>query len=390
MANSLFLSGSPKRVASKLFRIKLTGYFAKRTDLAMSSKNISEIDSNFLSKTIGDREIEFHNPTLGIFELSGLNWFDKDREFCRLPQNMASKINEGVTWLAWHTSGVQIRFKTNSNVIALSVELLGPGDMNHMPDTGSSGFDLYMGTGVEKQFIQNFGPANGEKIIEGISVESDSCQMREYTIYFPLYNGVKKVLVGIEPETKFEPPTPFTIEKPVVFYGSSITQGGCASRPGNAYTAFITRWCDANMLNFGFSGSGCGETNIAELLATIDASVFVIDYDHNAPNEKHLAKTHEPFFNILRKSHPDMPVVMVSRPDSSETPEGVARRKIIRQTYENARAEGDANVYFVDGITLFGKTDRDACTVDGCHPNDIGFLRMAEGIYPAVKQGLGT
>ncbi len=74
--------------------------------------------------------------------------------------------------------------------------------------------------------------------------------------------------------------------------------------------------------------------------------------------------------------------------NSSEVPDGVARRGIIRRTYENARDIGDANVYFVDGSTLFGKTDRDACTIDGCHPNDLGFLRMAEGIFPAVKQGL--
>ena len=144
------------------------------------------------------------------------------------------------------------------------------------------------------------------------------------------------------------------------------------------------------MLNFGFSGHGRGETNIAELLATIDASVFVLDYDHNAPDEEHLEKTHEPFFKILRNAHPEMPVVMVSRPDGSETPDGVARRKIIRRTYQNAREGGDANVYFVDGSTLFGKTNRDACTVDGCHPNDLGFLRMAEAIFPAVTRGLGN
>ena len=185
----------------------------------MPSKNISEIDNNFLSKTIGDREIEFHDPTTGAFELSGLNWFDKEREFCRLPQNMVSKINEGVTYLAWYTSGVQVRFKTNSIIIALSADLPNSGEVNKMPHAGSSGFDLYLGTGEEKKFIMNLGPGVGEKSVEEIFVESDSRQIREYTIYFPLYNGIKKCLSELNPEQKSNHPHRLPSKNPQFFMG---------------------------------------------------------------------------------------------------------------------------------------------------------------------------
>jgi lysophospholipase L1-like esterase len=129
---------------------------------------------------------------------------------------------------------------------------------------------------------------------------------------------------------------------------------------------------------------------MALLIARIPMSVFVYDYDHNAPNVKHLADTHAPFFRTIRQARPELPIIMVSRPDFDSNPaEGRVRREIIRTTYEQAKANGDKHVFFVDGETLFGEHDRDACTVDGCHPNDLGFMRMAQTIRPTLAKALG-
>ena len=127
---------------------------------------------------------------------------------------------------------------------------------------------------------------------------------------------------------------------------------------------------------------------MAEAIASLDMAAFVLDYDHNAMTPEHLQNTHEFFFKTIREANPDLPIVMVSKPDIKGHEEDFKRREIIRQTWKNAIDAGDSNVYFVDGETLFTDSERDICTVDGCHPNDIGFLRMADGIYPIVKKAL--
>ena len=195
--------------------------------------------------------------------------------------------------------------------------------------------------------------------------------------------------LGFMPESSIEPTTKYEIPKPILFYGSSITQGGCASRPGNAYTHFLGRAVDAEIINLGFSGNGRGEIIMAEQIASLDLSVFVMDYDHNAPDAEYLKATHEPFFKYIRERHPQLPVIFVSKPDiDNDITNASIRKGIIYETYKNALENGDKNVWFVDGFKLFGDNNRDACTVDGCHPNDLGFYRMAETILPALKEAL--
>jgi lysophospholipase L1-like esterase len=246
--------------------------------------------------------------------------------------------------------------------------------MNHMPRSGSSGFDLFVGQGTAKRFRKTAIPGAGVKQYAALLFTGEAGKMREFTLNFPLYNGVRSLRVGLSPDAQVEAPTPFAIEEPILFYGSSITQGGCASRPGNAYTHILARWFDANLVNYGFSGNARGEQEMARLIARIPQRVFVYDYDHNAPNVRHLAQTHAPFFRTIRAARPDLPVVMVSRPDfDGNLAESRARRDIVRTTYEQAKASGDPHVYFVDG----------------CHPNDLGFMRMALAIRPALAKALG-
>jgi hypothetical protein len=144
------------------------------------------------------------------------------------------------------------------------------------------------------------------------------------------------------------------------------------------------------LINFGFSGCGRGELAVAQAISELELSAFVMDYDHNAPDPEHLKATHEAFFKEVRKHRPDLPIILVSKPDfDTNSWENMLRREIIQETYDNALNSGDQHVYFVDGETLFGDYERDACTVDGCHPNDLGFMRMADVITPVVKEAIG-
>jgi len=353
------------------------------------NKTIEEIDSNFRRTEIGGRELVFADGLSAPFELSGFAWHEQGKKLCRLPETVLPQTNEGVQFLAWNTSGGMIRFRTDATVIAIRAQLRDPADMNHMPRNGSAGFDLYLGSGREKTYFKSIMPDSGAKCIEGISADVLPAEtLRDWTLYLPLYGGIHALEIGLTPGAAVTAPTPFTMAKPLVFYGSSITQGGCASRTGNAYTNMLARWLDAPLVNLGFSGSGRGEPAIAHAIAELEMAAFILDYDYNAPDPAYLQATHEPFFRIIRESHPKLPIIMLSKCDFVHNQDCRIRREIIRQTWHNAVHKGDRDVYFIDGETLFGTDNRDACTVDGCHPNDLGFFRMAKTILPVLRQAM--
>ena len=209
---------------------------------------------------------------------------------------------------------------------------------------------------------------------------------RELIINFPLYSGVKKLYIGLSDKADIGTPAKYTYDVPVVYYGSSITQGGCASRPGNSYQQMISRRFDCDYVNLGFSGSARGETAIAEYIAGLKMSVFVYDYDHNAPTPEHLMNTHKPMFDIIRKAQPDLPIIMASWTPTNNHGQTDRRFEIIKRTYDIAKSEGDENVYLLDGRRMFDGICEDNGTVDGCHPNDWGFAAMAKAFGDAIEK----
>lgn len=336
-------------------------------------------------------------------ELSGLPFFDKEHIFCRVPHDSIKNLTEGVTYRSWQMSGVQLRFRTNSPVIAIRVELKELIPYVHMPFTGTSGFDLYVGVGRSKRFIRQAVPVYNQtsytSVIMDLNILPKSVaakpelqcipgtDLREFTLYFPLYNGIKKLEMGLAPGSSLEAPAPFSIKKPILIYGSSITQGCCCSRPGNSSTNHLSRKLDANFINYGFHGSAIGDEGIANVIASIDMSAFIMDYDWNALSPEELLEHHENFFRIVRDKQPSIPVIMVSRPNVEyDLLDAAKRRDVIYRTYSRAVENGDSNVYFVDGARLFGDSDRDACTEDSIHPNDIGYLRIANTLAPILQQ----
>jgi hypothetical protein len=333
--------------------------------------------------------LKFLDVRIQPFKVYGLYDYQNELVFRRLPENTAAAVSEGVRNGCLHTAGGRIRFSTDSETITLKAVMPSVTVFPHMTLAGTSGFDLYIDEGMDSKYYKTFMPIVGMQNGYESVLSFSSKKKRNITINFPLYNSVDSVFIGLEEGAYLGPGAEYRYKKPVLFYGSSITQGGCASRPGNSYEAIISRHLDCDYINLGFSGLAKGEEAMAEYISGLDISVFVCDYDYNAPDVNHLRNTHENFFRIIRNKSKSLPVIFISKPDFyNNEKESIARRHVIYTTYMNALKSGDENVYFIDGEYLFKDTDSDCCTVDAIHPNDAGFIRMAEVIGHTLKRVL--
>ena len=334
------------------------------------------IDPNLVVPTQLDKpDIRFYSVLEEPFRVYGV--FYEDGRFRRMPEAVAREVSPGVLSLHDRTAGGRVRFRTDSPYIAVSLRLGTVSLYSHQSTVGSAGLDLYLES--ENRCVKSFIPPRdvGDHFESVIDLKLTGLQ--EYTINMPLYAGVVSMHIGLAEGARLLPPKPLPCNKKVVFYGSSITQGGCASRPGNSYEAMVARRFGFDYVNLGFSGNAKGEDAMAAYIAGLDMDVFVLDYDHNAPNPEHLAATHERMFRTVRAAHPDIPIVMMGRPKYYVNQETQRRMDIIRQTLENARAAGDENVYFLDGPTLMALCGEDGL-IDACHPNDLGFASMAKAL----------
>ena len=354
----------------------------------MSTVDISKIDKNFAGEKIQFDGVKLYNARDPLFKIYGLYNAYENESFKRMPHGEAMKMNPNIQSLYTHTSGGRIRFRTDSKRIFLRSILSKITRFDHMPKTGVTCFDLY----VDGDYFNSFRHGSYSELGKDSKPENaydsritlDDKKMHDILIHFPLYNPVDDVFIGLDEDAVVLPAEDYTHKKPIVFYGSSITQGACASHPGNAYFNILSRRLDTDIINLGFS-SGCkGEIPMAEYLANLDMSILVYDYDHNAESTEELKETHERTFKIIREKQPNLPVIMIT---ASDRMFGIPERKeVIFQTYMNAIEAGDENVYFIDGDTIYAPVGRGLCTVDHIHPNDIGFLMMTHAIEPVIRK----
>ncbi len=340
-------------------------------------KSLAEIDSNFKVETnISFPDLKFFDPFTPPFVTYGV--FRENGSFRRLPEDVAKSVSEGVGTLHKASAGGRIRFKTDSPYIVVNAVMDLVYGASHFAYTGIAGCDVYIRDEDGRQtyyntFIPKFDPFKGYEAV----VTFPTREMREVVINMPQYGCLLEFYLGLSETALIDAPTPYKYEKPIVYYGSSITQGGCASRPGNSYQNMISRRLDTNYVNLGFSGSALAEKEIVDYIKELDMSVFVYDYDYNAPSAEHLQNTHEKMFTAIRDTHPDLPVIIASRPKFTFwTQDEIKRVGIIKTTYENALSRGDKNVYFLTGKELMAYADNDGL-VDNCHPNDLGFYSIA-------------
>ena len=336
----------------------------------------------------------------GIPDGNGTVWYDitgepfdlygfcDPKHFLRLPEEVARATSNGVYSHFRMTAGGRVRFSTDSPVIRLKAVLPSLHRMYHMPLTGSSGFDMYTDTPSGYRFRNVLAPVpdSGNEFTAKITLQGGRHE-RFLTLNFPLYNAVDSVQIGLDEGSSVGHGRKYTDKPPVVYYGSSITQGGCASRPGLSYESIISRELDMDYVNLGFSGSAKGEDAVMDYIASLRMSAFVYDYDHNAPSVEHLRDTHARGYLKVREKNPDLPIVIISRPNKYFT-DTYRRRDVILKTYSDARAAGDGHVWYVDGESFFAGRYSNECTVDGTHPNDLGFSLMADVIGDALRRAL--
>lgn len=343
--------------------------------------NIAQIDQNFSVPAHIEREgyafFDVMNPP---FRVHGI--FFEEGCFRRVPRAIAEQISDRLLVLSQHTAGGRVRFVTDSPSIAIYAELHQVAKFSHFSLTGSAGMDLYN----EERYVGTFmPPCDVDDRLEG-SVNTYLDGKRVYTLNLPLYSGLKRLFIGIREGSVLEAAPAYAYEKPIVYYGSSITQGGCASRAGNSYESIISRRFNVDHINLGFSGNAKAEDSMADYVKGLPAKIFVYDYDHNAPDVAHLAATHERMFLRVREANPDLPVLMLTRPKYYLKDEEKQRLEIVRGTYERACARGDRNVWFIPGPELLLPEYREGALVDNCHPSDVGFFSMARVIGDKIAE----
>ena len=351
---------------------------------------IEDIDANMKTEhTLGPEikaKYEFYDAEKPPFSLHGV--FREGDRLVRLPKAVAEGVSEGVGKLYHLTVGGRVRFRTNSKRIAVSVKMPLKSPDSRSALTALSGLDLYAeDNGTERYFGTKNPPLNYSGGFEGEFLQFPDDKMRTVTINLPRENTVFKLFIGVEKGSVVEPAPAFE-KPPVVYYGSSITQGGCASRPGLTYQAIIHRKLNLDYINLGFSGSARGEDAVMEYISGLSMSMFVYDYDHNAPSVQHLRDTHFRGYEKVRKAHPDIPIIMMTRPKFYLDADELARLEVVKESYEKALANGD-NVYFIDGREMMDEEVRENALIDHCHPNDCGFFGMARRILPVMRKAMG-
>ena len=321
--------------------------------------------------------------------IHGLPWFAEDRPVLRrLPARLKDSFPSAVWGLAQQPSGGRIRFRTDSTTVGLVAENPRFSNMHHMASVGENGFDLYVG----RTCLGSAWPDGAGKIVREWTIGRERT-MRDVTLYLPLYKSVTIQGLTLDADARLEPPRPYAVRKPVVYYGSSITQGGCASNAGGSCQAILERRLDADFVNLGFSGSGLGEPALAQAIAELDPSCIVLDYWGN-PSADQYAATLPAFVDILRAKHPSVPILIVGPfyfPMEAAIVGAAkaqhAKRATARAFVAARRKQGDRRIVFVDGLRMLDPSQSEGL-VDGIHCNSLGFYFNANGLEPFLRKAL--
>lgn len=309
----------------------------------------------------------------------------------RLPGYLEDISRPPVWQLGKNTSGLAVRFRSNSTSIFAKWQVLFDNNMNHMTDTGIKGLDLYAWENEKWQFVNTARPTvkNNEQVI----IANMLPQNREYLLYLPLYDGITDLSIGIDSLASIESPIlPFPVtQNPVICYGTSITQGGCATRPGMSYTNILGRKLNREVINLGFSGNGQLDYEIAELMGNrTDAGLFVLDFIPNV-NLGQIQEKTATFVKKLREKNPQIPILFV---ESIIFPHSVFDKKTyktvteknnaLRQEFKKLKQNGYKNLYYLSSEKLIGNDGE--TTIDGVHLTDLGFIRMADEMGKTIRR----
>ena len=369
--------------------------FIKKQELL--SMLISNIDPNLASLGVNEPDIFWTNALDSPFSLHGV-FYDKCRNlYARVPEDVTTKVGKAITNLSKRCAGGRLRFITNSPYVAIKASIPATKPMPHMSITASHGFSLYANGRFECRYSPTFedfinidytNSASRIFFAESKRIFGHNGEEKICEIYFPLYCGVFDLFIGLKEGSTLKHAPDYKIKKPVVFYGSSITQGACVSRPGNDYLSILSRRIGFDYVNLGFSGSGNAEKEIIDYMLSIDASVYAYDYNLYDSRPERVLPPHTALYERIRNARPTSAVLLYDKPCYEYDTTSERRRNIIYETYKTAKSRGDDKIGFVEAMDMFGCTERDNCTVDTSHPNDLGASRIADAMEPVLRKML--
>lgn len=341
----------------------------------------------FLPILSQSQKLSFYDDTHFLLEGTLIADTLKEHKYDRLPKSYKSLVREPVWNLSKSSAGLSIRFKSNSSSIGVKWSLLHNNSMNHMAETGIKGIDLYFNNNGKWQYLNTARPTGKENSATLIS--NMPKEMREYKMYLPLYDGVENLEVGIDSTSTLQKPE-FTKQESIVFYGTSITQGGCASRPGMAHTNIISRKLDVNCINLGFSGNGKMEKPIVELISNFDPLFYVIECLPNM-NPDEVTENTLPLVEGIREKKPNTPIIFVENFIYTKTILDKSLNDLIKEKnlalknqYDKMLGQGFKNIYYIKSNDALG-TDNEG-TVDGVHFTDLGFIRYANFLIKKFEE----
>lgn len=352
-------------------------------------KTIEGLDPNFRTPDDAGAAGGFQWCSAETLTVEGVGWPEESELFCRFPNRSEAVLRDAIWRLSRCSSGVCIRFLSDTSTLAVRWGLrFDELARAHMPATSTSGLDLYV-RDPESGRIRWASLVKPQEAATNFAqlLADQPGEMREYFLYLPLLNSVSFLEIGVEPDARLLPAR-LREEKPICFYGASIVQGACAARAGMAFPAQLGRRLEHAHWNFGFSGNSHAEPEVAELLAELDPSLYVIG---PAPSLKEgfVRQQLEPFLETLRTARPEVPILIVENavyadqwisPKRFEPTERA--NEALRQVFDKVKAQ-IGNLHFVEGSELLG-ADNEA-TVDGTHPTDAGFIRIADALFPQLK-----
>ena len=350
-------------------------------------KQITLIALLLLSLAVNS-QIVYHDAS--AFPLLGKATQNTATRYERLPDSLKNISRKPLWYLGKNSAGLAIRFSSNSTTIAAKWEVLYNSEMNHMTPTGTKGLDLYCLQNGKWVFVNSGRPSG--KVNKATIISNMEPQQREYMLYLPLYDGVTSLAIGVDSLSEIsQPKVDLPVrKKPLVFYGTSILEGGCASRPGMAHTNILSRWLNREAINLGFSGNGQLDLEIAKVITAVDASMYILDFVPNATVTQ-MKERADQFYTIIRSRHPETPILFIEDPifthtrfDQKIAKEVKDKNETINAFFQLLKDRGEKNIYFLSSKDMIG-SDGEA-TVDGTHFTDLGFMRYAELLYPIIKK----
>lgn len=345
---------------------------------------------SWLWTTPANGQMKYYNAD--DFPLFGKIAEQTETRYERLPAALRNVSRPPVWELGKNTAGLFLRFRTNSSTIGLKWTLYENRIMSHMTPTGIKGFDLYCYEHDGWRFVNSAQPAANAIDNTTLVIVNMDNREKEMMLYFPLYDGVTALQIGIDSSATIALPAveaPVR-EKPVICYGTSILQGGCASRPGMVHTSILSRRFNREFINLGFSGNGQLDYEIAALIASREAALIILDFVPNASVQQ-MQERMEKFYRIIRDKQPLTPILFIEDPPfPSGKYNRVLQREIenknttVREICDRIKAQGDTLIEFIPRGGIIG-SDNEA-TVDGIHFTDLGFMRYADYLEPYIKK----